>query len=130
MCRSTPGARARVEALEVALDEARGRAGVERLYTVSGVMGTLLDLVEVNDDLVLAFEAAVEAVLDAVLVQGGASARAAVERLRASGSGGNIVPLAPADDEPGAPRTLPARRRRCGTPCGPPTPPCPSSSTD
>jgi chromosome segregation protein len=101
--------RARVEALELALDEARARAGVERLYTVSGVMGTLLDVVEVNDDLVLAFEAAVEAVLDAVLVQGGASARAAVERLRASGSGGNIVPLAPAGEEPGVPRTLPRK---------------------
>ena len=39
--------------------------------TSAGVVGTLLDVVEVDDDLVLAFEAAVEPVLDAVLVEAG-----------------------------------------------------------
>ncbi|MGD0743205.1 MAG: chromosome segregation protein SMC [Acidimicrobiales bacterium] len=100
-------ARALVEALEAALDEARARAGIERLSSVPGVVGTLLDVVEVDDDLALAFEAAVEGVLDAVLVNGGASARAAVERLRASGSGGNIVPLVPVDAAPARMRTVP-----------------------
>jgi len=88
-------ARARVEALELALDEARARAGIERLSGVPGVVGTLLDVVEIDDDLVAAFQAAVEGVLDAVLVQGGPPARAAVERLRAEGSGGAILPLLP-----------------------------------
>jgi chromosome segregation protein len=86
-------ARARVETLELALDEARARAGIERLSGVPGVVGTLLDVIEVDDDLVLAFQAAVEGALDAVLVEGGPPARAAVERLRAKGSGGAILPL-------------------------------------
>jgi len=86
-------ARARVEALELALDETRARTGLERLAAVSGVLGTLRDVVEVDDDLALAFEAAVEGVLDAVLVEGGPAARVAVERLRAAGSGGSILPL-------------------------------------
>jgi chromosome segregation protein len=100
-------AAARVEALELALDEARARAGVERLAAVSGVVGTLLDVVEVDDDLVLAFEAAVAGVLDAVLVAGGASARAAFGQLRETGSGGNILPLLP-DGPEATERSLPA----------------------
>ncbi|MGD0894784.1 MAG: chromosome segregation protein SMC [Acidimicrobiales bacterium] len=99
-------AAARVEALELALDEARARAGVERLAAVSGVVGTLLDVVEVDDDLVLAFEAAVAGVLDAVLVAGGASARAAFGQLRETGSGGNILPLL--DGPKATERSLPA----------------------
>ncbi|MGP8162430.1 MAG: chromosome segregation protein SMC [Acidimicrobiales bacterium] len=100
-------ARARAEALELALDEARARAGMERLSAVSGVVGTLLDVVEVDDDLVLAFEAAVEGVLDAVLVQGGPSARAAVERLRTAGSGGSILPLLPSGAAAGPTPSVP-----------------------
>ncbi len=84
-----------VEALELALDEARARAGLERLVGLSGVVGTLLDVVEVDEDLTAAFQAALEGVLDVVLVQGGPAARAAVERLRAGGSGGAVLPLWP-----------------------------------
>ena len=37
---------ARAEALQAALDEARARAGVERLAGLQGVLGTLADLVD------------------------------------------------------------------------------------
>ena len=40
---------ARAEALAQALDEARARAGAERLAAVAGVVGTLLELVEVSE---------------------------------------------------------------------------------
>ena len=49
---------ARAEALALALDEARARAGAERLAEVDGVVGTLLELVEVDDGLGGGFEAA------------------------------------------------------------------------
>ena len=42
-------AHARVEALQLALDAAHARAGAERLAGVDGVLGTLLDLVEIDD---------------------------------------------------------------------------------
>lgn len=64
-------ASARVEALGVALDEARTRAGAEKLSGVDGVLGTLLDLVEIDEGWELAFEAAVGPAMTAVVVDGG-----------------------------------------------------------
>ena len=49
---------ARADALERALDEARGAAGAELLAGVDGVVGTLLDVVEVDRGWEEAFEAA------------------------------------------------------------------------
>src|SRR2546430_11553084 len=49
---------ARADALALALDEARARAGAERLAGVGGVLGTLLDLVDVDEGWEDAFEAA------------------------------------------------------------------------
>ena len=85
--------RARVEALELALDEARARTGVERLAQVDGIVGTLFDVVEIDDELVAAFEAALEPVLDAVLVRDADSARSAISRLREQKTGGKLLPL-------------------------------------
>ncbi len=85
--------RARVEALELALDEARARTGVERLAQVDGIVGTLFDVVEIDDELVAAFEAALEPVLDAVLVRDPDSARSAISRLREQKAGGKLLPL-------------------------------------
>jgi len=99
-------ARARVEALQLALDEARAGAGLDRLGAVSGVLGTLRDVVEVDGDLALAFAAALDGALDAVLIEGGPSARDAVARLRAAGSGGSILPLLPGSSREPQP-TLP-----------------------
>ncbi len=63
-------AAARVDALALALDEARSRAGAEHLAGVDGVLGTLLDLVEVDEGFEAAFEAAAGSALDAVVVDG------------------------------------------------------------
>ena len=61
---------ARADALERALDEARGAAGAELLAGVDGVVGTLLDLVEVDAGWEEAFEAAAGASVAAVVVSG------------------------------------------------------------
>ena len=76
---------ARADALERALDEARGAAGAELLAGVDGVVGTLLDLVEVDSGWEEAFEAAAGASLAAVVVSGSEPARAALARLRQGG---------------------------------------------
>ncbi len=99
------GAEARVEALELALDEARAEAGLERLAGIPGVIGTLHDVVEVAEGAGLAFEAALEEVLTAVLVTGTENARAALERLRREGLDGSVLPVPPAPEAAGASST-------------------------
>ncbi|HZA00092.1 MAG TPA: chromosome segregation protein SMC [Acidimicrobiales bacterium] len=59
---------ARREALELALDEARARAGAERLAEVEGVIGTLLDLVDIDPGWEATVEAALGEALAAVVV--------------------------------------------------------------
>ena len=61
---------ARAEALQAALDEARARAGVERLAGMAGVLGTLADVVEIDAGCERGFEAAVEDALGTVVVDG------------------------------------------------------------
>ena len=84
---------ARADALERALDEARGAAGAELLAGVDGVVGTLLDLVEVDSGWEEAFEAAAGASLTAVVVSGSEPARAALSRLRRGGATGAVLAL-------------------------------------
>ncbi len=84
---------ARADALERALDEARGAAGAELLAGVDGVVGTLLDLVEVDSGWEEAFEAAAGASLAAVVVSGSEPARAALSRLRQGGATGAVLAL-------------------------------------
>jgi chromosome segregation protein len=86
---------ARADALALALDEARARAGAERLADVSGVVGTLLDLVEVDDGWEAAFEAAAGEALGAVVVDGVAAAREALATLRAGDVSGAVLALGP-----------------------------------
>jgi chromosome segregation protein len=84
---------ARADALALALDEARARAGAERLNGVEGVVGTLLDLVHVDEGWEAAFEAAVGPALGAVVIRGGADgARRALGLLAEAGSGA-VLPL-------------------------------------
>ena len=59
---------ARVDALALALDAARARAGAEHLAAVGGVLGPLLDLVEIDDGWEAAAEAAMGEALAAVVV--------------------------------------------------------------
>jgi chromosome segregation protein len=76
---------ARAEALALALDEARARAGAERLAEVDGVVGTLLDLVEIDAGWEPAVEAAIGEALAAVVVEGVDAGRAALASLHSGG---------------------------------------------
>ncbi|HZQ29433.1 MAG TPA: chromosome segregation protein SMC [Acidimicrobiales bacterium] len=93
---------ARAEALALALDEARARAGAERLAEVSGVVGTLLELVEVDEGWEAAFEAAAGEAIAAVVVDGVDTARDALRRLLDSGASGAVLAL----DVAGPPSSL------------------------
>ncbi|MGK2949023.1 MAG: chromosome segregation protein SMC [Acidimicrobiales bacterium] len=88
---------ARAEALSLALDQARSRAGGERLASVAGVVGTLLDLVEIDPGWEAAVEAAAGEALTAVVVDGVDTARAALAALHAEGDdaavGGAVLAL-------------------------------------
>jgi chromosome segregation protein len=82
---------ARRDALGQALDQARARAGAARLASLDGVMGTLLELVEVDDGFAAAFEAAAGPTLAAVLVDGPAAARRGLEEFQRGGVAGAVV---------------------------------------
>lgn len=84
---------ARAEALAGALAGARAAAGAERLAEVEGVLGSLLDLVEIEPGWEAAVEAAAGEALAAVVVDGDQAARRAVGSLReGDGSGVLLVP--------------------------------------
>ena len=102
---------ARADALERALDEARGAAGAELLAGIDGVVGTLLDVVEVDAGWEEAFEAAAGASVAAVVVSGRAPAKAALSRLRQGGATGAVLALTESsvgDAGPGAEDPEPA----------------------
>ncbi len=82
---------ARVEALQLALDAAHARAGAERLADVDGVLGTLLDLVEIDAGWQEAVEAALGEALTAVVVDGPQSAQRALAALRESETSGAVL---------------------------------------
>ncbi|MFZ9041474.1 MAG: chromosome segregation protein SMC [Ilumatobacteraceae bacterium] len=82
---------ARVEALQLALDAAHARAGAERLVGVDGVLGTLLDVVEIDSGWQEAVEAALGEALSAVVVDGPDSARRALAALRDSSTSGAVL---------------------------------------
>src|SRR5581483_7544709 len=84
---------ARADALAQALDEARTRAGAERLSEVDGVVGTLLELVEVDEGYEAAFEAAAGEALAAVVVDDVEAARRALDALHAGELAGAVLPL-------------------------------------
>ncbi|MCU1461003.1 MAG: smc, partial [Acidimicrobiales bacterium] len=84
---------ARSEALAMALDEARARAGAERLAGVDGVVGTLLELVEVDGGWEQAFEAAAGEAIAAVVVDGADAARRSIEALRAGDASGAVLAM-------------------------------------
>jgi chromosome segregation protein len=87
------GWQARAEALELALDEARHRAGAERLADVDGVLGTLLDLLDVDAGWTDAFEAAAGEALGAVVVSGRTAAREALSALASGDHSGAVIAL-------------------------------------
>ena len=99
---------ARVEALTLALDEARSRAGAERLADVDGVRGTLLELVDIDPGWEAAAEAACGEALAAVVVDSVDAGRRALAVL-ASGDVPGAVLAVGALGGRGGPGTLVSR---------------------
>jgi chromosome segregation protein len=87
------GWEARADALALALEEAGARAGVARLAGVDGVLGTLLDLVEIDDGWEAAFEAAAGEALVAVVVRDRDAARRALRALHDGDASGAVLAL-------------------------------------
>jgi len=98
----------REEALSIALEEIRERAGAERLAGVAGVLGPFAELVEVDEQAATAFAAAAGDALDAIVVDGAQAAASALRRLRDSSGAGHVLFAA----------TAPYRRDRGAPPAG------------
>ena len=96
-------ATARVDALQMALDAARARAGAERLAGVDGVLGTLLDLIEIDAGWEPAVEAALGESLTAVVVDDPAAGRRALIALRSSDTSGAVIALGARPASPATP---------------------------
>jgi chromosome segregation protein len=74
--------RARAEMLASALEDAHAAAGGEEIVGLQGVLGPLVDLLEIDEGCEIAVAAALGDALRAIVVDGDDSARAAVERLK------------------------------------------------
>ena len=84
---------ARAEALSLALDDARKKAGAKHLAGLDGVVGTLLDIVEVDEGWQSAFEAAAGEALSAVVVADGTTGRAALAALNNNTLSGAVLAI-------------------------------------
>ncbi len=82
---------ARAEALARALQELEGAGGRELLAGVDGVVGSLVDLVEIDAGWEAAFEAAAGASVAAVVVDGREAVREALARLHEQGATGALL---------------------------------------
>jgi chromosome segregation protein len=85
--------KARAEALHLALESARARAGADHLAGVEGVLGTLLDLIEIDDGWESAVEAALGEALQAVVVSSPVTGRQALHSLQANNVHGAVIAL-------------------------------------
>ncbi len=83
----------RADTLAQALDQARARAGAERLAETAGFLGALLELVAVDDGYEAAFEAAAGAALGAVVVDSIPAARESLTELHRGAVPGAVVAL-------------------------------------
>jgi chromosome segregation protein len=86
---------ARAEALGQALDEARARAGARRLARVEGMLGALVELVDVDEGLEAAFEAAAGEALSAVLMASEEAARKGLAHLAGQKAPGAVIAVVP-----------------------------------
>ena len=84
---------ARAEALHLALESARARAGAEHLAGVEDVLGTLLDLIDIDAGWEAAVEAALGDALEAVVVASPQAGRRALDSLHASNVHGAVIAL-------------------------------------
>lgn len=85
---------ARAEALSRALEEFSGAGGRAIIGNLEGVLGSFLDLIEIDEGWERAVESAAGASVGAMVVDGRKSARAALEALRREGGAGLILPIA------------------------------------
>ena len=115
---------ARAEALAAALDQARNRDAAESLAGLPGVVGPLVDHLEIDAGAERAVTALLGDALGALVVDGPVAARQALARL-ADGDTAAVVlvadttPVAPLDGTRGAGRTSPRRPRPLlGAGCG------------
>ncbi len=88
---------ARADALAKALDELSGAGARAIIAGLDGVLGTLLDLIDVDAGWERAVESAAGASVSAMVVDGKRSARAALEALRREGGSGLILAAAEGD---------------------------------
>jgi len=86
-------AQARSETLERAFEELSGADGRAIIGGLEGVLGSFLDLIEVDTGCERAVEAAAGASVGAMVVDGKRSARAALAALRKEGGAGLILPV-------------------------------------
>jgi chromosome segregation protein len=84
---------ARAEALQLALDSARARAGAAKLDGVDGVLGTLLDLVSIDEGWEPSVEAALGEALEAVVVADPEAGRRALDHLQRASTTGAVLAL-------------------------------------
>ncbi|MCY3636964.1 MAG: chromosome segregation protein SMC [bacterium] len=94
---------ARREALSLALDEARDRSGAERLAGIEGIVGTLLEVVEIDRGWEAAFEAAAGEAVAAVVATDTEVAMRAIATLEADSVGGAVLALGGLDAPQAAP---------------------------
>ncbi len=87
--------KARAEALHLALEGARARAGAEHLASVDGVLGTLLDLVEIDAGWEASVAAALGEALEAVVVATPDAGRRALQSLQANNVHGAVLAVGP-----------------------------------
>ena len=90
-------AQARAETLARALEELSGASGRAIIGNLEGVLGSFLDLIEIDDGFERAVESAAGASVSAMVVDGRTSARAALAALRREGGAGLILPVGEAD---------------------------------
>ncbi len=81
----------RADALSEALEEVRKSSGVEEISELEGVIGTLLELIEIDDGWEAAFEAAAGQSIASVIVRDVESAKRALEVLRDGGLSGGVI---------------------------------------
>jgi len=85
--------RARADALELAIEDARARSGLQKIEEIEGVLGVLGELIQVAPGWESAVEAAMGGALASVVVEDVQTARVALQRLRESDSAGSILAL-------------------------------------
>jgi chromosome segregation protein len=107
--------RARADALELAIEDARARSGLQKIEEIEGVLGVLGELIQVESGWEPAVEAAIGGALASVVVEDVQTARIALQRLRESDSAGSILALKAPNPTLGLPNIGQPLRHRVST---------------